>query len=262
MSGLFDTRDEESFDVYLSSLSNKLMTSSLANTKQVINEIILDVIKRFGIDRVTLFPASQSFVKDGNAISVAQDGVPKLPSTSDVENMDPYLTYLNSSKLAVKFDRQQLQNTDIEVLQKLYAQGMCWHCVLPLKMFGVIWGGFAIGQFDENKEPIPEHYFVRLKLIGEMCASYWKFSELLTEQKFHQQAMAESEDALSVLSLKQREIISLLATGYTAKEIGEKLFLSSRTIESHKYRIMDTLSLNSHSELVQFAVKNGLILTQ
>ncbi|WP_133151722.1 response regulator transcription factor, partial [Vibrio splendidus] len=48
-----------------------------------------------------------------------------------------------------------------------------------------------------------------------------------------------------------------LAQGYTAKQCAEILFLSPRTIESHKYRMLDILELDNHTELIQFALRNG-----
>ncbi|MBM7035083.1 response regulator transcription factor [Vibrio sp. 188UL20-2] len=53
-------------------------------------------------------------------------------------------------------------------------------------------------------------------------------------------------------------MLALLAQGNTAKQCAEKLFLSPRTIESHKYRMLDILELDNHTELVRFAMRNGL----
>jgi DNA-binding NarL/FixJ family response regulator len=61
------------------------------------------------------------------------------------------------------------------------------------------------------------------------------------------------------LSSRQREILQLLAEGKTAKEIGSILNVSARTVEFHKYRIMEHLSLKTSAELVQYAVKHGLV---
>ncbi len=61
------------------------------------------------------------------------------------------------------------------------------------------------------------------------------------------------------LTPRQREILQLLAAGRTAKEIGAILGISARTVESHKYELMEALGLERSAELVQFAVKHGLI---
>jgi len=61
------------------------------------------------------------------------------------------------------------------------------------------------------------------------------------------------------LSERQREILRLLADGRSAKEIGKALDLSPRTVEHHKYRLMESLGLKNSAELIQFAIKQGLV---
>lgn len=61
------------------------------------------------------------------------------------------------------------------------------------------------------------------------------------------------------LTRRQREILQLLADGKTAKEIGAVLGISARTVESHKYELMKQLGLERTAELVQFAVRHGLV---
>jgi len=61
------------------------------------------------------------------------------------------------------------------------------------------------------------------------------------------------------LTPRQREVLQLVAQGKTAKEIGAILGLSARTVESHKYELMKALGVERSAELVQFAVKHGLI---
>ena len=61
------------------------------------------------------------------------------------------------------------------------------------------------------------------------------------------------------LTTRQAEVLQLVAEGRSAKEIGAILNLSPRTVESHKYAIMDELGVKTTAELVQYAVKNGLV---
>ena len=60
------------------------------------------------------------------------------------------------------------------------------------------------------------------------------------------------------LSSRQKEILQLLAEGKSAKEIGSILNISARTVEFHKYRIMEQLNIKTGAELVQYAIKHGL----
>ena len=60
------------------------------------------------------------------------------------------------------------------------------------------------------------------------------------------------------LSDREKEIIKLCAQGLTAKEIGEKLHIGKRTVETHKERIFLKLGLKSTKELINYAVRYGL----
>ena len=77
----------------------------------------------------------------------------------------------------------------------------------------------------------------------------------------HTRAAAEvSPDALEELTVRQREVLQLLAEGHSAKEISSILNLSRRTVEYHKYHLMEVLGLRKSAELIQFAVEHGLVL--
>jgi len=66
------------------------------------------------------------------------------------------------------------------------------------------------------------------------------------------------DEALPI-TRRQREILQLLAAGKTAKEIGAVLGISARTVESHKYELMQALGVERSAELVRYAVKRGLV---
>ncbi len=61
------------------------------------------------------------------------------------------------------------------------------------------------------------------------------------------------------LTPRQREVLQLVGEGYSAKEIATNLHISARTVEFHKYRIMEDLNLRTNAELIQYAIKNGIV---
>lgn len=73
------------------------------------------------------------------------------------------------------------------------------------------------------------------------------------------QAMRRGPDSTTRLTSRQEEILQLLAEGQSAKEIAALLDVSPRTVESHKYAIMEALGLKTSAELVREAVKRGLV---
>lgn len=67
-----------------------------------------------------------------------------------------------------------------------------------------------------------------------------------------------SFDPLAPLSTREREIFHLLADGMQNASIAKKLFISPRTVETHRARVVRKLGLNSNAELIRFAIKWGL----
>jgi DNA-binding NarL/FixJ family response regulator len=65
-------------------------------------------------------------------------------------------------------------------------------------------------------------------------------------------------DKVLSLSSRQREVLQLLAEGRSAKEIAAILNISSKTVEYHKYRMMEDLGIKTAAELVRYAVKQGI----
>jgi DNA-binding NarL/FixJ family response regulator len=66
-------------------------------------------------------------------------------------------------------------------------------------------------------------------------------------------------DPMASLTPRQREVLQLLAEGLSAKEIATRLGISARTVEFHKYQIMETLGIHTNAELTRFAIKHGLV---
>jgi DNA-binding CsgD family transcriptional regulator len=68
-----------------------------------------------------------------------------------------------------------------------------------------------------------------------------------------------SSDSVHRLTARQREVLQLVAEGRSAKEVASVLKISVRTAEAHKARILEVLGLRSTAELVQYAIRNGIL---
>lgn len=66
-------------------------------------------------------------------------------------------------------------------------------------------------------------------------------------------------NGLHELSSREQEVLALTAEGFSSREIGEKLFISPKTVDTYRARIMEKLKLNHRSELVRFALRVGLL---
>jgi two-component system, NarL family, response regulator NreC len=69
----------------------------------------------------------------------------------------------------------------------------------------------------------------------------------------------EERDSYSALTEREREILKLVAEGYTNNQIAERLFISPKTVDTHRTHIMDKLNLHSRAELVKYAMRRGLL---
>lgn len=70
---------------------------------------------------------------------------------------------------------------------------------------------------------------------------------------------ANKAGSFEILSVREKEIVSLVVKGYSNKEVAEQLFISVKTVETHKSNIMEKLGFKTRPELVQYAMKKGLL---
>jgi DNA-binding NarL/FixJ family response regulator len=69
----------------------------------------------------------------------------------------------------------------------------------------------------------------------------------------------EEKDPYTILSAREREVLKLLARGFTLKDIADRLYLSVKTVDTYKSRIMEKLNFSKKSELVSYALHHGFI---
>jgi len=95
------------------------------------------------------------------------------------------------------------------------------------------------------REAMQGRTYVTPMIAGDLIHSY------------HNGSLRQGE-LKGALSPRQREVLQLLAEGKSAKEIAAVLNISTRTVEFHKYRMMDQLKIGTSAELIQYALKYGL----
>lgn len=97
---------------------------------------------------------------------------------------------------------------------------------------------------------------VRVVAEGEVFLYPTMATKLLRE---HLSRVAGDAEAGPSLSAREREILGLLAEGYSNKEIADKLVISPSTVHTHRSNLMNKLGLNSRYELIQYARQRGLL---
>jgi DNA-binding NarL/FixJ family response regulator len=97
---------------------------------------------------------------------------------------------------------------------------------------------------------------IRTALNGDVYLTPSLTAEVLMAMRSRPEDPTRGE---AVLTPRQREILQLFAEGRSAKEIANELTISARTVEFHKYHLMESLSLHNRAELIHFAIKHGYV---
>ena len=95
------------------------------------------------------------------------------------------------------------------------------------------------------KEAVQGKIYVTPAIAGELIQTYKK-------------SRPGENSVAGKLTDRQKEILHLVVEGYSAKEIANMLSISPRTVETHKYNMMQELNLKTTADLIKFAIKNNL----
>ena len=82
-------------------------------------------------------------------------------------------------------------------------------------------------------------------------------SGIVIEESLVRSSTAKSK-VPSILTMREREVLQLLAEGKTVKQIASQLYLSIKTVHTHRKQIMDKLNIHSIAELTKYALREGL----
>lgn len=99
--------------------------------------------------------------------------------------------------------------------------------------------------------------------IRQVCRGEFFVSPTASDRLLGYEAPANKDPRLlfTALTPRQREVLQLVAEGKSAKEIANLLFISVKTVEFHKKRLMEELNLGGTAELVRYAVEQGWVAT-
>lgn len=101
-----------------------------------------------------------------------------------------------------------------------------------------------------------------VEAIGEAMAGRTFFSKGISRDlidAYTRGEMDQIEDRYDTLTSRERQVLHLLAQGFTGPEIAEKLFISPRTVDTHRANLVSKLGLRNQAELVRYVVERGLV---
>lgn len=114
----------------------------------------------------------------------------------------------------------------------------------------------ALGYVLKHSAPLELITAIRSVLKGESYVTPLLAAELLQLQKMGRWA---HRDEASRLTVRQREVLQLLAEGHSARDIALLLKISPRTVEYHKYHMMEDLGMKTVADLIRYAVDKGIV---
>ena len=84
-------------------------------------------------------------------------------------------------------------------------------------------------------------------------------SKRLVEDYLQRLALGEEHESYDTLTQRERDVLQLIGQGLTNREIADRLVLSVNTIQTHRLHIMEKLDLHNRAQLIQYAVRMGLL---
>ncbi len=115
------------------------------------------------------------------------------------------------------------------------------------------------GYLLKNTEKADLLHGIRAIIKGQQVFSD-PISNLMKESFLNKSNRSSSYDHHQITD-REQEILQLIVDGLTSKQIAEKLYISPRTVDTHRANLMEKLELNNIAELVRYAIQNNLVST-
>jgi two-component system response regulator NreC len=84
-------------------------------------------------------------------------------------------------------------------------------------------------------------------------------SKTLIDAYMRKMETGKTETPFDLLTDREREVLQLIAEGYTNREVAKSLFISVKTVEAHRAHIMQKLNIHDIAKLVKYAIQKGLV---
>jgi len=200
-------------------------------------------------------------VRDGiRAMLLGQKAIKYIGDAEDAEGLFSFLA--DNQPGVVILDIQLPGKSGIDITLELKEKYPCIrililssNCDEETILNAVKAGANGFLSKDTSKEEL-------IAAISAISAGEGYFGEKINKiiyKSYIDQVQLNAGKPIDCLSEREAEILTLLADGFTNKEIADKLFISPRTIDTHKANIMAKLNLSSTVDLVKYAIRQGYI---
>ena len=117
----------------------------------------------------------------------------------------------------------------------------------------------ASGYLVKKAAPIDLVLAIQAVKRGESFLSPSISKTVIEEYIRNAEKSVKEGDPFEILTNREREILQLIAEGFSNREIAERLYISVKTVETHRAHIMEKLAIHSAAALTKYAIRKGLI---
>ncbi|WP_210498621.1 response regulator transcription factor [Vibrio crassostreae] len=248
------------FEKLLREQLSNLVAVPTESSRKILEESLTKCLNLFNLDRVTLSPFSMTNSLDNEYVAQRRtDNIPELTmkghTRGDIKN---YFNFLARQKKVTTLSQGCLKEHKVKMYRQMYCEGFRWHVIIPVHVHGKAWGVLCAATHETNESDLAKNQLERLKSLSDLWVVTWRYAILEQNLEIPEASNGNSQKGF-ILSKRQTEVLSILASGSTAKDCAEQLGLSKRTVETHKYKIMEIVGVKNQTELIQYAIKQNLI---
>ncbi|HNR12037.1 MAG TPA: response regulator transcription factor [Thermodesulfobacteriota bacterium] len=195
----------------------------------------------------SLLASYPEFAVIGGALD-GEDALEKIKSLRpDIVIMDIEMPKLNGIDVT-----KEIRNFDPDIRIIIYSMYSNKEYVIDLFKAG-------IAAYVLKEDPVSDLILAIKAVSGGGTYFSTKAPSIVSQHIQDLEKTKTDDDDLKKLSQREQQVLRLLAEGYPIKEIANQLYISPRTVESHKYNIMGKLQVSSMVDLVKIAIKKTLI---
>lgn len=239
---------------FLTEQITRLAESTPGKFFETLDSLAQETLIKYSLDRLSLFPSSPILLSRGDIYSTSLDKQRAFSFEQyDIEEFKQYIKILKTVKHYLAFNCFELMLTETGPLSHLRAQGVKFHAMIPISINGRSWGALTVSSFSQINMDLEDNRLAwELQALGNLWLCFWKQMAALQSTSVAGDTCPHSEkEKLTSLPKRQRQVLSLLGQGLTVTECAERLSISRRTVESHKYRMQKTLDIKTHNELMK-----------
>lgn len=145
--------------------------------------------------------------------------------------------------------------TGLELAQELDRLGLATRVIFLTMHNDLLTARKAISSTAWGYLPKDDAFEELLQAIRDVATGRKYISPRLSDQVF---ATSAGQEKATALTGRECEVLRLIAAGLTNKQIGDRLFISVKTVETHRTRIMHKLKIHTTADLVKYAIKAGI----